>query len=84
MKTGVADKVYAFIPTVDDALSAGEQILLFSFSAEKQQSKKIQASLARITFSIDYESMYGDRFLLNRNAIGTVAADPNKSSRPDS
>ena len=81
MSTGVVDKVYAFVPTVDDALSAGEQILLFSFLPENHQSKKIQPSLARITFNIDYESMYGDSFRLNRNATGTA---PNKSFQPDS
>jgi len=61
----------AYLPNPDDALSAGEQAALLSFPViDSEERKALRTYLSRVTFSIAYQSMYGDKFLLARNALG--------------
>ena len=72
-RIGLVGGFYAYTPATDDALSAGEQMVILSFAVPDHDPKEmgaLRASLARIAFRIHYESMYGDTFVLNRNALG--------------
>lgn len=63
----------AYTPTPDDALSAGERVVVFSFPLADTAEGELQLlreCLSRLTFKIRYESLYGDRFLLCRKADG--------------
>ena len=74
-KIGLVGTYYAYTPLSNDALSVGGQELLLSFDVPASQfgeRQQIVASLSRITFEIQYESMYGDKFSLNTTAIGSA------------
>jgi len=70
-KIGLAGTLYSYTLTADDALSAGEQAVIISLAlANHPQARALRESLTRLVFTISYESMYGDKFVLTRNALG--------------
>ncbi|MFY9572566.1 MAG: hypothetical protein WAV20_14295 [Blastocatellia bacterium] len=72
---GLVGTYYAYTPSGDDALSVGGNVLLLSFDIHTprfEERQKTVASLSRITFQIQYESMYGDKFHLISTAIGST------------
>src|SRR6266849_5067720 len=57
---------YTYTPTPDDALSVGERIEILSFPLTDRPSNErdtLRTSLSRVTFRINYESMYRDKFV---------------------
>lgn len=74
-KTGITGYFFAYTLSSDDAVSSGEHMDLLSFSIKNnlEEMAKVQASLSRISFRIDYGSMYGDKFCLQRTALGNAA-----------
>jgi hypothetical protein len=72
-RMGWTGRFFAYTLFPDDALSAGEQTVILSFPPTDRPSNErntLRRSLSRVTFRINYESMYGDKFVLTRSALG--------------
>jgi hypothetical protein len=69
---GMSGRFKVSAPNPEDALSAGEKLVLLSIppTSPPRDRHILQGQLSRIVFRINYDSMYGDRFLLKRNGLG--------------
>ena len=73
---GVIGPFYAFTPSPMDVVSAGEELPLLELpiAGDPAQRHTIARGLSRISFVVDFHSIYGERDQLERNGNGMPLA----------
>lgn len=70
---GLGGEFYAFTFFDGDVLSPGEEKVLIEFAIDEEGTEtgeKLRSALARVGMTIQYESMYGNRYVTARSLVG--------------